>query len=143
MKIGFIIVSLLLSANSSAQELTCSDFKNGTYFVAADDIVPLGYKIIREGNSQIEIVNDPENKLGEDFSKTSYEIIEWIDDCTYRLKYDESKMKLSEYQQFLNDNNGVLTEVIGIEENCFFVKSTLDIDGKTQRIDSKICLNKN
>jgi len=123
-----------------AQDLQYSDFKNRNFYVEEDEFLPLGYKIIREGNSQVEIVQDPENKLGSDFTKTSYEIIEWIDNCTYRLKYDKTKMQLSEYQQFLNDNNGVLTELLKIEGKCFFVKSTLNVNGEIQRIDSKMCL---
>ncbi|WGF93915.1 hypothetical protein [Aequorivita marisscotiae] len=140
MKIVILIISLLISFCSFSQDLTCSDFKNGTFYVDPDEYIPVGYKIIREGTSQIEIVQDPENKLGEDFNKTSYEIIEWIDDCTYRLKYDETKMKLSDYQQFLNDNNGILTELIKIDGKCMYIKSTLNVNGEIQRIDSKMCL---
>ena len=139
MKNGLLLLFLIFSVCSSSQELSCRDFKNGIFYVAADEIVPFGYKIIREGNTQIEIVQDPKNKLGEDFTKTSYELIEWIDDCHYRLKYDESKMILSEYQKFLNDNNGILTELIKIEGKCFYYKSTLEVDGHIQRIDGKMC----
>ncbi len=48
-------------------------------------------------------------------------------------------MQLTEYQQFINDNNGVMTALIKIEENCFYVTSTLSANGETQTIDSKIC----
>ncbi|AFL80093.1 hypothetical protein Aeqsu_0583 [Aequorivita sublithincola DSM 14238] len=71
MKNRFLIMFLLLSLGSFSQELTCLDFKNGTFYVPADNEIPIDFKIIREGNKQIEIVQDPENKLGEDFDKTS------------------------------------------------------------------------
>lgn len=139
-KTTFLLFSvLLIGLTTSAQELTCSDFKNGNFFVPADNQTILAYKIIRNGNQQTEIVEDPENILGTDFNKTAYEIIEWIDDCTYRLKYDESKMELSEYEKFLNDNNGVLNEMVKIEGKCFYFKSTLNVNGKTQSMTGKIC----
>jgi hypothetical protein len=130
---------ILFTFKNYGQEMTCADFKNGTFTVPANEIMPLSYTIIREGNMQTEIVHDPNNTLGDDFSKNSYEIIEWIDDCTYRVKYDETKMELSEFQQFMNDNNGILTELLKIEGKCFYFKSTLVVEGETQRLDGKFC----
>jgi hypothetical protein len=134
-----LLTLILIGLNSCAQELTCSDFKNGNFYVPADKETLLTYKLIRTGNQQTEIVEDPENTRGTDYNKTAYEIIEWIDDCTYRLKYDESKMKLTEYQKFLNDNNGVLNELVKIKGKCFYFKSTLNVNGETQVMNGKIC----
>jgi hypothetical protein len=75
-----IAIFLLIGIKINAQELTCSDFKNGNFYVPAENETILPYKIIRNGNQQTEIVEDPENILGTDFNKTAYEIIEWIDD---------------------------------------------------------------
>lgn len=138
----YLSVLILMSPlfTSCAQEMTCADFKNGEFYVPADEETPFNYKIIRNGNKQIEILLDPENKISDDFNKKAFEIIEWIDDCTYRLKYDESKMNLTKNQQFINDNNGILTEVIKIEEKCFYYKSTLIVNGEIERIDGKICV---
>ena len=137
-KILFLTI-ILIGLNSCAQELTCLDFKNGNFYVPADQETLLTYKLIRNGNQQTEIIEDPENTLGKDSNKTAYEIIEWIDDCTYRLKYDESKMELSEYQKFLNHNNGVLNELVKIEGKCFYFKSTLNVNGEIQVMNGKIC----
>ena len=134
-----ISIFLLIGIKINAQELTCEDFKNGTFYVPADKETLLTYKIIRNENKQIEIVEDPENTLGADFNKKSYEIIEWIDDCTYRVRYDETKMELSEYQKFVNDNNGILTEMVKIEGKCFFFKATLNVNGEIQVMNGKIC----
>ena len=134
-----LLTLILIGLNSCAQELTCSDFKNGNFYVPADNETVLTYRIIRNGNEQRELVEDPENTLGTDFNKSPYEIIEWIDDCTYRAKYDESKMELSEYQKFVNDNNGILTEMVKIEGRCFYFKATLDVNGEIQVMNGKIC----
>ncbi|PVW16317.1 hypothetical protein DDV96_03375 [Marixanthomonas spongiae] len=125
---------------SCAQKLTCADFKNGEFYVPADEETPFNYKIIRKGNKQIEILLDPENKIADDFNKKAYEIIEWIDDCTYRLKYDENRMKITKNQQFINDNNGILTELIKIEGTCYYYKSTLNVNREIERIDGRICI---
>ena len=119
--------------------MACSDFKNGNFYVPADKETLLPYKIIRNGNHQTEIVEDSENILGADFNKISYEIIEWIDDCTYRLKYDDSKMELTEYQKFMNDNDGILNELVKIEGKCFYFKSTLSVNGIKHQMTGKIC----
>jgi hypothetical protein len=134
-----LLTLILIGLNSCAQELTCSDFKNGNFYVPVDNENIFAYKIIRNGTQQTEIVEDPENILGADFNKTSYGIIEWIDDCTYRLKYDDAKMELTEFQKFMNDNNGVLNELVKIEGKCFYFKSTLDVNGETQQMTGKIC----
>ncbi|WP_179008492.1 hypothetical protein [Winogradskyella forsetii] len=134
-----LLTLLLIGINSFAQELTCLDFKNGNFYVPADNETVLTYRIIRNENEQREIVEDPENTLGMDFNKSPYEKIEWIDDCTYRVKYDESKMELSEYQKFVNDNNGILTEMVKIEGRCFYFKATLDVKGEIEVMNGKIC----
>ena len=137
--IVLFLTFIFIGLNSCAQELTCSDFKNGNFYVPADKEILLTYRLIRNGNQQTEIVEDPENTLGNDYTKTAYEIIEWINDCTYRLKYDESKMQLTKYQKFLNDNNGILTELIKIKGKCFYYKATLSVNGDDQIMNGKIC----
>ena len=139
MKQRLLLVTILIVFNSCAQELTCKDFMNGEFYVPADEETPLSFTIIRRGNFQTEIIQDPKNKLGSTHNKTLHTIIEWIDDCTYRLRYDENKTKLSEHQKFINENNGVLTELIKIEGNCFYYKSTLNVQGQIKRIDGKMC----
>lgn len=139
MKKIILLSILIIGFNSYSQELTCKDFKNGTFIVPKDEMIPTSFKIIRNGNSQIEFVMNPDEVDEPELKEKSYEIIEWIDDCTYKLKYDESKMKLTESKQFINDNGGIMTEMIKIEGKCFFYKSTLTVNGQTQRIDGKIC----
>ena len=68
-----------------------------------------------------------------------YGIITWIDDCTYRLTYDESKAELTDTQKLINSLGGVLTEMTKIEENCFYYKSTLKYEGGEQITIGKLC----
>ena len=140
----FLSISLLFIFNIfslQAQELTCKDFKSGVFVASSHLVDSLEFHIIRFGNSQSEIINDPEKKLSSGFGKIFYEKIEWIDYCTYRLKYDETKMELGEFEQFINDNNGILTEMIKIENQCYYYKSTLVVEGESQSLDGKICLD--
>ena len=119
--------------NSCAQNLTCADFKEGTFIVPGEVKEDIPYKIVRNGNFQTEIVSDPEYK------QTSYILLDWIDDCSYKSTYDVTKMELTDYQKFINKNGGILTELIKIDGKCFYFKSTLKADGKTERIDGKLC----
>ena len=141
MKKNYFLIStiLIIGLNSLAQDLTCKDFKNGTFIVPPTDEVQLPYKIVRKGNSQIEITEDPDNTLPPDFQKTQYVLINWIDDCNYEAKYDESKMKMSQFHKLVNENGGIKVKVLKIENKCFFIRSTLTINGNIETIDSKLC----
>ncbi len=135
-----LLVILLSSLKSFGQEITCEDFKNGTFLSPATEEVPLSYKIIRERNTQTEITEDPNGVLPPDFQKKQYVIIDWIDQCSYRAKYDESKMQMSQFHKLVNESGGILTEMLKIENGCFFYKSTLTVNGKTERLDGKMCI---
>ncbi|WP_422081161.1 hypothetical protein [Ulvibacterium sp.] len=124
----------LIGLISNAQELTCADFKNGTFIVPKKSEDEPDYKLIRNGNSQTEVIQIQGQTI------TLYGILEWIDECSYKLTYDKTKMKLPKEIQFINDNGGIKAELIKIANKCFYYKSVLIIDGKeTKRIDGKYC----
>lgn len=135
-----LIITFLISLSTTAQEFTCADFKNGTFIMPANEEIPLSYKIIRNGNSQIEIVEDPEGILPLEFQKKQYVTIEWLDDCSYRAKYIEDKMELSEFHQLVNNNNGMLTEMVKIEDSCYYYRSSLTLENETKILEGKLCL---
>jgi len=139
-KIVLIIISLI-GINSFGQNLNCSDFKNGTFNVSISEPIQINWKIVREGNNQTELVTELPQELIDSGYPTDpqYGIINWIDDCTYRLTYDESKSELSESQKMINTLGGVLTELTKIEENCFYYKSTLIYEGGEQILNGKLC----
>ncbi len=133
----FALLIILIGFNSCSKKLTCSDFKQGKFKIIIDDEEANTYEIIRNGNFQSEIGINENGKLEKE--NIFYETIEWSDDCTYRLKIDESKMEMTSAHRLLNDNGGILTELIKIEGNCFYYKSSLTLNGETEFINGRIC----
>ncbi len=66
-------------------------------------------------------------------------IIEWIDECTYKLTYDSTKSELTDFQKMVNGLGGFMNEMIKIEGNCFYFKSTLKYNGGEQSIEGNFC----
>ena len=139
-----LIMIILIGANSYSQELTCESFHNGTFIIPADDTLPFSIKVERNGNYQSEIIINPEVIDAEDskLRKKVFEIIDWIDDCTYRLKYDKTKMELDEHQKFVNRNGGLLVEMVKIDGSCFYYNSSMTVDGEVMSVKGKICKDK-
>ena len=132
---------LLISFRASTQELGCKDFKEGVYYAEVLEPVPIKWKITRRGNRQTEeVIELPiEAKKAGYPTNTQYEIIEWIDDCTYRLRYDETKFKLSDTQRAINENGGALTHIVKVEGNCYYYVSTISINGSETSMEGKLC----
>ncbi|WP_299247407.1 hypothetical protein [uncultured Lacinutrix sp.] len=129
-----LLILILIGLNSCAQDLTCSDFKNGTFIIPNKYGELLNHKLIRNENSQMEFYDSTENK------KINYGTVEWINDCSYRLKFDETKMDLRDDLKYINKNGGIITEMTKIEGKCFYYKSVLIVDGKVaKRIDGSFC----
>ncbi|TJY34009.1 hypothetical protein [Pontimicrobium aquaticum] len=137
----FLLGVLLTGFNSYSQELTCKSFKNGTFIIPADETLPFSIRVVRSGNYQSEIILNPEviDAENPELRKKAFEIIKWIDDCSYRLIYDETKMVLDEHQKFVNDNGGLLVEMIKIKGSCFYYISSLTLDGEIISVEGKIC----
>ncbi|MEC4049637.1 hypothetical protein OX284_009375 [Flavobacterium sp. SUN046] len=87
-----LILFLLIGISTNAQNLKCKDFKKGTFKLEITSPYKMKVKVIRNGNKQTETITEiPEefkNIIKDNF--TVKEKIEWIDDCSYRLTYDES-----------------------------------------------------
>ncbi|WP_417443860.1 hypothetical protein [Joostella sp.] len=155
-KTKLLLITLsLIGLNSSAQKLTCSDFKIGTFYIPEtkemskytievnDSIMEMTDKqdlsikkwiVVREKNTQIEWKNGIGNGIPE------YEIIEWIDDCSYRLTYDASKSELDEEKKWVNDNNGIVISKTKIENNCLYYTAAMTTnDGQKISQDGIIC----
>ncbi len=140
-KMKFLLfIVLLIGLTTSAQELTCADFKVGTFYIptsdemkkytvssndsinkmtAERDLSINRYIVVREKNTQTEWKNGINNDIPE------YEILEWIDDCTYRLTYDESKAELDEGKKWVNENNGIVVSKLKIDGKCLFYDATM------------------
>ncbi|WP_348741975.1 hypothetical protein [Tenacibaculum sp. 190524A05c] len=153
-KILFLTV-LLICFKSWTQKLSCNDFKIGTFYIptteeinkyrieANDSIAEMIQKrdlsikkwiVVRDKNTQIEWTNGIGN------GKPEYEIIEWLDDCTYRLTYDATKSKLNDEKKWVNENNGIVVTKTKIENNCMFYTATMTTnDGQKISQNGIIC----
>jgi len=141
MKKLILLSLLLITFYSFSQELSCNDFKEGTFVAKMTEPVKVEWKIVREANSQTEFPGElPEELKGTDFPMDPrYAIIEWVDDCTYILKYDGTKTELTEMQETVNKLGGFINEMVKIEDGCFYYKSTLKFEGGEQSLEGKFC----
>lgn len=127
--IPFILALFGILANG--QELDCTDFANGTFLVHTNGPSSVTWRLVREGNSQTGYKEEiPEVEQESTAPKIEYSKLEWINKCTFRLTYDESKSELTPVQKFINDINGILMEVTKIEGNCFYYKSIMIVNGR-------------
>lgn len=156
MKKTIILIFFLIGNIINAQELTCSDFKIGTFYIPTSD--EMGKYKITSNDSTIEIKTKEspdinrfvvirekgtqtewENGIGN--GEPTYEIIEWIDECTYRLTFDSSKGKMDEMKRWVNENNGIVVSKIKIEGKCMFYDATMTANnGQKISQEGIICL---
>lgn len=139
-----ILVLLILSCISTnvfGQEMDCNTLKEGVYYAEVLKPFHIEWKVTRSGNQQIEEVI----KLPDEAKKAGYpttpqhEIIEWINDCTYLLKYDETKFELSTTQKAINENGGALNRIVKVEGDCHYYISTITINGRETSMEGKLC----
>ena len=150
-----ILLALFITLSSFAQDLTCADFKIGQFYIpetkemakytivendSISEMTPerdssiQKYIVIREKNTQTEWKNGIGNR------KPEYEILEWIDDCTYRLTYDASKSELDAEKKWINENKGIVVSKTKIENNCLYYTATMTTnEGQTISQDGIIC----
>ncbi|MEH6657048.1 hypothetical protein [Leeuwenhoekiella marinoflava] len=157
MKKAFILIPIvfLIVMKINAQDLTCADFKTGTFYIPTssemknytitsnDSISKIStprdstinrYIVIRENTSQIEWNNGIGNGI------PTYVNIEWIDDCTYRLTYDTSKGSINQRTKWANENNGIVVSKTKIEGKCMFYEATMTTnDGRKISQEGVIC----
>ncbi|MFC0605375.1 hypothetical protein [Winogradskyella pulchriflava] len=141
MRKTIFMLTILCGISGFGQELTCEDFKEGTFKTEVSEPIKIKWEIIRTQNEQTEIIKEiPEEYKDLGYpSDPHYVKIEWIDDCSYRATYDDSKSKLTESQKFINSIGGITTEVIKIEGNCFYYKSIMKVEEHEQVMEGKMC----
>lgn len=136
MRVIFVFLCFLFAEQTSAQKLSCADFKKGTFTIKSpksDQVVT----IVRDSISQIETVT-VKNKVLE-----AFEIIQWIDECSYRLKYDSSKMELDDTQKLVNAFNGIVVTHLSFTEKCSIYEAVLTRpDGAEIKQSLEICKKK-
>jgi hypothetical protein len=116
--------------------MSCLDFKTGTFYI---EFLGHTVKVIREADSQTEFFPDSKEFENSGLREKTYEKIEWIDECSYRIKYDETKMELTDSEKALNSENGILIEMKSVEDKCMAYDSTGTLNGKPFRVSLKMC----
>ena len=124
MKKTIAILFILFSSFGFSQDLTCTDFKEGTFMMYTSiEGTPVVFEVKRSGNKQTEDVLRAPKDMFPDHMKTFYINLKWIDDCNYRAFSDETK-GIDEISKSINDNNGIFVKKIKIEGRCFHYKSS-------------------
>ena len=111
-----VLVSILFLALFSFKDYTtCQDFKEGYFSVKMLGETSVHYWIDRTENEQIET-----NEYGEKV----YYAIEWINDCSFIQKFDKNKMKLTDDMKMINNDGGVVVELLEVEnDKCIYYQS--------------------
>jgi hypothetical protein len=126
-----------------AQEEDCRDFRTGSFYIPPSDDLPISYRVVRTTTEQIEtIIGSPKGVVKESNQLPQYGVLQWLDDCSYRIWFDATKGILSETQLMINDNNGVLIELLSREKDCFTFKSTFVKDDQNISFLGKQCKEK-
>ncbi|UII75324.1 hypothetical protein LV716_13815 [Flagellimonas sp. HMM57] len=127
----FILLAIMVS--SCGPYLTCEKVKTGAFYMIYSDKDSVLME--RKGNVQVEYsgLRDKENG--------AYSNLEWIDECTYRLKFDESKHELNKSQKLVNDNNGIVVTQTPLNDRCMYYTAVLTLaNGKSVKKIGRICL---
>lgn len=121
-----------------AQKKDCSSFKTGNFIMTSEMFPGVEVAIFRDEIVQIEerINNDtnvskPEGKL--------YEKIEWLSDCKYKLTFDLTKGEADDMAKYINNNGGIITTILEVDNNCYSFISNFTVNGKSQTVNGKIC----
>ncbi len=103
MKHSILAFSILLAAIwlSCEKKMSCTDFKTGTFLIANDSTFANAQKVIRTENLQQQI-----SPKGD----TLFAKVKWLNDCSYILTFDKSKMHLNSFQINVNSKGGILVE---------------------------------
>lgn len=133
-KIKYLIGIILIGIGANAQDLQCVDFKEGTFSIPGEKGQGNALEVIRQENTQMEF------KDGIESGEPQFVNLEWIDDCTYRMTYEEADAETDEQKRFINDNDGIVVEKLTIEGNCMTYKATLTtLEGEEITQEGRIC----
>lgn len=139
MKYLLTITYLLFSFYCRSQVLTCEDFKTGVFYIKVEVQPPILVKVIREKDKQIEIVMNPKDNPVPNTREKTFETIGWIDECSFRLRYDSSKMELNDLEKFYNANGGILVKLNQPIDKCSDYDSTFVYKEKETTFSLRMC----
>ena len=142
MKNAFLLLLILLFGYTSySQEVTCKDFKKGTFILTSDQLPELEWTIKRTKRKQKEFLT--KFPKGVDESKYdqrgTYGKLIWIGLCEYKLIYTQKREALSEFQLSVNENGGVTTTLLTAKGKCFRYASSFTANGLSLKGSGEIC----
>ncbi|WP_139959967.1 hypothetical protein [Flavicella sediminum] len=114
---------LATSIISCEKKLNCTDFRTGEFLISSDTIFTNAHTVIRNETSQIQISPKGDSL----FAK-----VEWINDCSFKLKFDKNKMRLSTFQLNVNRQGGIHVQYGQSENDVMPFKSLLKGETKSE-----------
>src|SRR6478735_1782289 len=112
-----LIVGLFFSAHAQNKMVTCTDLKNGLFYSYPKNTND-HYISYREGDSQREV----NIKTGDSILWK----INWIDDCSYTLKFISGNVKMNEDVSSFLKKHKMAYEISKVTNNYYGVKSYID-----------------
>jgi hypothetical protein len=130
-KIIFTFVSILFTNGIFGQELTCTDFKEGTFYIEANlNGRLMQYDIIRYPDFQEEFYENMEPmKVG----------LQWMDECSYIITLDHTQPNFGKTDQLINEGGGIKVYLLEIIDNCYNFESSFTMNSETYMFKGKIC----
>ena len=123
---------------SCKHEISCNDFKKGTFTQTVYNENRASQNITRTENIQQSYRVD---ELGKRInSKNFHSTIEWLNDCDYILKVDASKVEIDNDVDEINRNGGYHFEFLQFDEACSLYKVTLNLDNETVTFTARTCM---
>lgn len=138
MKKTILNLLLLIPIFCIAQKKDCSPFKTGNFIMTSEMFPGIEIAIFRDEMVQIEEqINNgsKESKL----NGKLYEKIEWLSDCKYKLTFDLTRGEVTDLANYINNNGGIITTILEVDDYCYTFISNFNINGKTQTVNGKIC----
>lgn len=129
-------IFLLIFLCSCAEKSVCEKFKKGDFYEIVLGNGNINKKITRINNSEISLIVKRNGEKTE--STKDYYIIEWINECDYILKIDESKMEMDASMREINRNGGILCEFEYEYDNYLHYKCTSKLDNYESSWNQKI-----
>ncbi|MGJ8666414.1 MAG: hypothetical protein ACSHW7_08620 [Patiriisocius sp.] len=126
------LIFLTIPIGIFGQNLECEDFREGSFFIESTmNGADIRFEMSRTGNNQIEYYG---------IDEALHLNLEWIDECTYIMKLDESKSDQDPASKFINENGGIYVTKKYIEKNCFYYTSNFKLpNDELVTIDGRIC----
>jgi len=94
-----ILFTIVLT--SCDNKMNCTDFKTGTFLISKDTLFTNAHKLIKTETTQQQISSKGD---------TLFAKVKWINDCSYLLTFDKTKMTLTPFQINVNTRGGFLVE---------------------------------